>query len=265
MSYFSAPGVNWSSLSAMRESPLFYKHMASAGRKDTSALSIGRLVHILVFEPDTIKDRYAIWGGGRRQGKGWDSFKVENSGLEIVKPEELAMATDMANAVRSHSLVAQYLNGGEFEVPLFWENELTGMRCKGRPDWIHRETRTLIDIKTCRSIESKRFGAEAARYGYHCQMAHYCEGIQASLGFFPKEILLVAVEKEAPYDVGVFVVSDDDLWAAREELSILLERLANCEKADYWPGRYLEKQALQLPAWVFDAEDDDTFGLQIEG
>lgn len=264
--YFSIDAVNWSTLKLLRESAMAYRYGLTHQREESAALAMGRLVHSLVFEPETFGRDYAIWEGGRRQGKEWDEFKAQHDGKTIFKADEIDEATAMADAVRLRPLVAPYLEGGQFEQPLMWTDEVTGLRCKARPDWILPDQRILLDLKTTVSIEGRRFGNAAARYGYHCQLAHYANGVERALGWRPEQIKLVAVEKTAPYDVGIFNLVDADLYAGQAEVAELLEKLRAHRAADLWPGRYVEEQALQLPAWVFLEDEDadaDGFGLVV--
>lgn len=266
MKYEDIDAVNWSTLKLLRESPMAYRHGITNKREDTDALAFGRLVHSLVFEPETFGRDYAIWTGGRRAGKDWDAFCAGNEGRTIFKADEIDAASAIADAVRLHHLVAPYLDGGRFEAPIFWIDGETGLDCKARPDWIVEGSRTLIDLKTTVTIDGRRFGNLSARYGYHCQLAHYAAGIEAALGWRPEQVKIIAVEKTAPYDVGVFNVLDAELYAGAEEVRELLRTLKAHRESDTWPGRYTEEQALQLPAWVFLEEDDadaDGLGLVI--
>ena len=140
---------------------------------------------------------------------------------------------------------------------MVWSDPVTGLPCKCRTDWTIPTERVLIDFKSTRSIEGRRFGAEAARFGYHLQLAHYRNGVRHSQGWFPKRVLLVAAEKTAPHDVAVFELDNDTLDIAEVEVQSLLLALAGHRAANQWPGRYSEEQALQLPAWVYGNDDED--------
>ncbi|MBK8772278.1 MAG: PD-(D/E)XK nuclease-like domain-containing protein [Rhizobiales bacterium] len=242
--------------------------MLTHKRADTPALAFSRAIHAMVFEPELFNSEIAIWGGERRQGKAWTDFKDANIGKTIFSSAEIDEAMAIARAVRAHPLVVPYMQdtGAEYECSLIWTDVNSGLQCKARPDWIVPSTRTLIDLKTTISIDGRRFGASVARYMYHCQMAHYAAGIHSGSGWMPQSILLVAVEKSAPYDVGVFEIDADSLWYATDEVGKLLVRVAECRASGRWPGRYTEPQALQLPAWVgMDDDDDgpDAFGIEL--
>jgi exodeoxyribonuclease VIII len=266
--YSKIDGVNWSLLKHLRDSGLAYQHALQNPREDTEALALGRLTHTLVFEPALFASEYVIWEGGTRRGKEWEAFKAENEGRTIFKPDEIDTAVQMAEAVKRHPLVQPYLDGGEFEATIQWTDDSTGLKCKARPDWLQPHRRALVDLKTTRSIEARYFGNAAARFGYHCQLAHYQAGVRAALGWSPEVVALVAVEKVAPYDVAVFRLMEDDLYAGASEVAELLQKLRAYTDAQTWPGRYVEEQALQLPAWLFldDEEvDADGLGLSVEG
>lgn len=264
--YRALDAVNWSTLKHLRESPLAYQYRLATEQPDTTAFALGRATHCLVFEPDEFESRFVIWTGGRRVGQEWRDFQEQHEGATILKDDEADACAAMAEAVRRHPLVQPYLDGGAFEQSLLWTDESTGLRCKARPDWLLPERRILLDLKTCRSIAGHRFGAEAARYGYHMQLAHYRAGVEYALGWTPVRVLLVAVEKEPPHDVGVFELDEETLYAGACDVADLLQRLQACRDADAWPGRYAEEQALVMPAWVMADDNDeepDGFGLVI--
>jgi exodeoxyribonuclease VIII len=264
MTYADLEGVNWSTLQNLRKSGLAYQHALQNPRQDTEALALGRVTHTLVFEPEKFAAEYVIWEGGTRRGKEWEAFKAEHEGMTIFKPDEIDTAVAMAEAVKRHPLVQPYLAGGEFERAIQWTDPATGLPCKARPDWLQPRRRALVDLKTTRSIEGRYFGNAAARFGYHCQLAHYFNGVREALGWTPEIVALIAVEKDAPHDVAVFRLLDDDLYAGSSEVAELLGKLRAYMDAQTWPGRYQEEQALQLPAWLFmEDEETDDLGLVV--
>jgi hypothetical protein len=262
--YFAMPGINWSLLKYMRESPRMYKHRLSVPREDTPALALGRAVHTLVFEPEKFDAEYAIWTGGRRAGNEWNAFQDLHCDQTILRAQDVEMVTQLAEAIARHPLVQPYLDGGEFERVITWTDPDTGLPCKGKPDWILPHARVLLDLKTCVCNEARRFGAMAARYGYHAQLSHYENGIEAGLGWRPKRVLIVAAEKDEPHDVAVFELDPEARYAGHEEVAELMRKVKVCTDTDSWPGRYTDEQALALPAWMFSDESDEdpeSFGL----
>lgn len=260
--YASMRGVNWSTLKNLRESGLAYQYGLVHPREDTAALALGRVTHTLAFDPLTFAEEFVIWEHGDRRGNEWKAFADRHAGKTIFKPAEIETAIAMADAVKRHPLVQPYLARGVFEQPIQWIDPDTGIQCKAKPDWLQPHRRALVDLKTTVSIEGRRFGNAAARYGYHCQLAHYAAGVEHALGWRPELVKLIAVEKTPPHDVAVFTLTDADLYAGADEVAELLQKLRAYTDAQTWPGRYSEEQALQLPAWLFlDDEDADADGL----
>ena len=249
--YHAIDAVNWSTLKWMRESPLVYRHRLDHGYEDTHALAMGRVTHTLVFEPSKFDAEYVIWDGGDRRGAEWKEFALANAGRTILKPNEIATAIEMAQTIRRHPLVRPYLQGGIFEQSIRWADPDTGLACKARPDWVIPGTRILLDLKTAASADSRRFGAAAARYGYHLQMAMYVNAITEGLGWAPNKVKIVVVEKDAPHEVSIFDVPEDALNVAAEEVASLLRMVKTCRESGTWPGRYLDEQPLALPAYIY--------------
>jgi exodeoxyribonuclease VIII len=247
--YFDADGINWSTLKAMRESPKAYLYAAENDREDKISFMVGRAVHTKVFEPDLFDAEFAIWTEGDRRGNAWKAFAEAHASKTILKTDEMILVDAMVAAVRNDPVAKPFLSG-VFERPIFWIDPTTGLLCKARPDMVDKFKERVVDLKTCRSIDPRRFGNDCARLGYHLQMTHYSNGVKTGLGWEPKEHVLIAVEKAPPHDVGVFLISAVDIGNAAEEVAALLVRVLECTEDGAWPGRFSEVQELQIPSWV---------------
>lgn len=272
--YCKLDAVNWSSLKHLRESPLKYRHMRQAEDEDNIARAIGRATHYALFEPQEFERAFFVLptdaprrpSSVQRNAKKpspetieairwWDEFNAAAAGRTMLTDEQMDQSTAIANAVRNNPVAAKYLDGGLFEQALTWEDQETGLPCKARTDLIVPRTKVLADLKTTGTIEDFRFGRVAARMGYHCQLAHYRNGVYSALGWQPKKVVLIVVESAAPHDVAVFVASDMDLLTGENEVRSLLIKLKGCLESDRWPGRYEEETPLVLPNYVFDEEE----------
>lgn len=253
--YTALTGVRWSRLSHILDSPAHYLEHLERGDTDTPARKIGRAVHALALDPVAFSRDFACWEGGRRWGREWEAFAVTNEGKTILRPEDFALASEMADAVKTSPLVGPLLVRGRFEVPIQWTDPDTGLACKARLDWIQPGTRTLVELKTARSIEMYAFGSDARRYHYTGQLMFYAGGITAALGWQPEQIVIIAVEKSAPYDVGVFELDMSARQHGWSEAREALERLAVCERSGRWPGRYEVQQTLLMPHYATDDLD----------
>jgi hypothetical protein len=253
--YQQLPGVRWSLLKRMGDSPAHYQHALHNPTAETDTLRFGRLVHSLTLDPVSVATDYAVWTGKVRRGAAWDAFSQANASKTIVRPKDFQLAQDLAVAVRSHPVAKRYLQGALHEHPVQWTDASTGIACKALLDWYHPKSTTLIDLKTTVSTDARLFASAVARYGYHGQLAHYIQGAQAT-GLTVTNALIVAVEKTAPHDVAVFELhADGGLRTGRELREELLERLLDCRTHNEWPGRFTQIEPLLLPAWA-DPDDD---------
>jgi hypothetical protein len=86
----------------------------------------------------------------------------------------------------------------------------------------------------------------------------------APLGLKPG---FVVVEAEAPHDVAVYHLDEEQIYMARETIAELLTRVAECERTGIWPGIAPEPQPLLLPRWEYagDDADADGLGLNLDG
>ena len=250
--YAAIDAVNWSTLSAMRDSPLHYQHRIAQPRRDTDALRAGRAAHTAVLEPDRFALDCAVYQESKSKGEGarlrWAAFQAANAGRTILDAEEYANCCAIRDAVRSHRVAQRYIATGRAEVSLVWTDPETKLRCKGRIDWL---CDAIVDLKTARTIDGRQFFAAAARYGYHVQLAHYAAGYQAITGNCPP-VKMIAVESAEPYDVAVFDLGAETLDAGAEEAKDLLHRVATSRRTGEWHGRYPDEEPFRLPAWATD-------------
>jgi hypothetical protein len=259
--YDAIPAVRWSDLRALTRSPLAYRARIDGVRLDSPAMFRGRLIHTAVLEPDELPKRYLVWHGTRR-GKAWDEFKAAAGEAEIITEAEYNDALAVRDAVRSHPAVARYLTQRKVatEQTVTWTDAATGLPCKARMDIVC--SRTAIDLKTTRDIDARAFGRSAAALHYHGQAAFYLRGLKATRKRQDWRFTIVAVETEPPYDVAVYRLTDDQLWAGDELAGDLLDTLRRCQRSDRWPGRYPKELPLELPPWVFPDYDSESFTVE---
>lgn len=263
-----ADAVNWSTLKAIGVSPKHYLHLLSTPRKDTDALRLGRLTHCAVFEPDLLSSRYVVMPRFNRTmkdetalAKGYDGGKeaaahwLANAGSrEVVEADQYEAARAMATAIFADPVAAAYVVSGWSEHRIDWTDALTGIQCRGRVDHVNG---CLSDLKTTRSLVSCE--RDAARFGYHAQLAWYSDGIAAAGIKVESNPVLVFVESVPPYDVLVLRFDDDDLAVGRRVYRAALNRLAECRASGVWPGvGGGVSRRISLPAWAGPLEDEIT-------
>lgn len=255
--YSKIDAVNWSLLKFMRVSPLHYRHAVDSPPEDTTRFGIGRAIHTAILEPHRLSTDYAVFDGARRAGKVWDKFEAENDTKTILKRDEWTLVESVARRVEKDEVAQEWLGRGKalIERSITWKDPATGIMCKARPDAVHS---AILDVKSTSTIDERAFIALATRMGYFGQLAFYRRGYRV-LTKMNLPCAMMPVELAAPHDVGVFVIDEDSLRVTDEEITRLLAKVAECRKANEWPGRYQKARTMMLPDWA-RGESDFNFG-----
>jgi len=245
--YHADPAISASHLKTVMQSPYHYwSRYLDPSRTPTiatSAMKLGSLTHCAVLEPDELSKRYGITPDRRSNAGKALAAEMEATGIEAVTAQEMEQALAMADAVRSNSTAALLLSNGAAEQSFWWDDIATGMRCKCRPDWF--DGATIVDLKTCQDASPAGFAKAVANFGYQIQAAHYLAGTLAT------RFIFVAVEKTAPYAIGVYELDTEALVHGSIDRHNALQRIQDCRAINEWPG-YTDGgiQTLQLPGWA---------------
>ena len=272
--YHASPGLSISRLKRLGVSPLHFQHVPPAS--DQSApMHLGEAAHSAVLEPHKFARDYAIWNrisdNGNlcpRKGQYWDKFVAENEGKKVVMPDEYQHALAIQHAVRSDKLAMRYLADGAAEVTMHWN--MRGRLCRGRADWLGTvdDKPHLVGLKTAEDCRLFKFSNAAARYGYHMQWAWYHDGYSMISGGVQPVMKEIVVESKPPYAVVVYDIPNEVIEIGREEYTRLLDLLADCERANDWPGPSLGQEVMfALPSWAYQQESlvtDDIIDIGLE-
>lgn len=263
--YRAHPGVNKSTLWELRKSPAHYKYVLDHPNPDTPALKFGRAIHMAILQPDDFSRHYVLAPNVDRRSKSgrelYDQFMQTHAGKELITQDDYDQILGMYDSVWNDPAASALLTGCEYETPLFWVDETTGIECKCRLD-AHKAERkivlngnkratakaTIIDLKSCADASTDAFIKDAIRYGYDVQCAHYIRGYKANYDVDSVEWYFLAVEKKPPYAVNVVHAVDAFIDRGTWQLFDLMDKLAECRQTDKWPGYGLHE--LVLPEWA---------------
>lgn len=221
--------LRFSRLRHMAASALHYWQSVQDNRDDTIAMRFGRGVHALVLGLSVIR-----WTGKTRQGKAWDAFKAKHADKEILSTKEWDRAHGIYEAIKRHPIANEVLFGGTtLEETIEWE--LNGRKCTSRPD-ARRGTERLVDLKTTRCAEPRKFERDAMFRGYHAQFSFYGRAIREAFGSSPRESLVVAVETVKPFPITVLELTPGALEAGEKCWRLWFEQVLVCEAADRYPA-----------------------------
>ena len=160
-------------------------------------------------------------------------------------------------AVRANPLASQLLEQGTPE--LSWRVETGAIPLQCRTDWFAHIGCALTggrpyvaDLKTIDSLDAdafRSFERACFQFGYHRQAGFYLPLITEVIGAPVTDFFFIAVEKQAPYGVAVFKLTDEAVATGQDESLADLRRLKVCRDTNVWPNIEPEVTELGLPKW----------------
>lgn len=265
--YLAVDAISNSALALFKKSPRHYRH--SPPQEETSAMALGTITHAAVLTPLEVIATYVVMpnyatdpnnqtadGSPTTSRTKWvrdkeAEFKAMHQGKVFVAAKDYDAMMLMAKSIADCPEARDLLQGkGSSEVTIVWQDDETGLTCKGRIDRLCQPR--LGDLKT--SVDLKKFRHSLRDFGYYRQMAYYVDGFARLTG----EVLepwIVAVEKSPPYCVQCAPVDAETLEYGRREYRRLLRELADCLESDTWPGPP-SPESWRLPDWAMQEEGD---------
>lgn len=229
-----------SMLKLLRQSPTKF-HLMRQGKwsyPSASYFDVGTALHALFLE-DT--DKTILWNGTRR-GNDYKEFCAENQGKLILPKKDYDTVHGMHDKLRKLTEVEELMGlRFEAEVPGIIEHitdSFANIKLKGKADALcfDGDTNYLVDLKTtAKSLDEFQ---RSARWMMYNQQAYLYSRI-----FGVDDFYFLVVEKEFPYEVGIFKASDDFLRSGQHEFekSIdLYERLFLNQEFNPYNVRYGE-------------------------
>lgn len=243
--YDEIKAVNFSTLKYMNKSPKHYKWALNGGVQQTAAMAFGTAVHMAILEPEKFANQYFFSGLDRRT-KAFAAVVEANPGKIILKTDEWDDILAIREAVMARA--GEYFSRGAPETAVVWDDPATGIRCKGRLDFV--KPGQLVGLKTTRDgIAPWLVSRTIAKYHYHAQWAMYLDGSETD-----SEVFEIFVEPYAPFDVAVYRVPESVIAAGRKLYQGWLARLADCRDSGRWPGIQPDIVDVELPAWAIHEE-----------
>lgn len=247
--YHAGPGVSRSRMSALENgSPLLCKYRAENPRPATDAMNLGNVVDALVYEPDTVKQRFAVTSLSTRT-KAYKEFCAEHPDRIVITEEMRDRAAEMASAVLSSKVVRALMSNAGAQESWYWDE--AGLLCKTRPDGYDETEGWTFDLKTTFSLERRKLDTSMADYLYDVQMAMNLCGARAN-GLPWNGHVLIWVEKSAPFDVRCDFFSPNSNWVTYglSRFERLRKQYQQCLESGVWPGFADTLNEPPTPTWV---------------
>jgi hypothetical protein len=172
---------------------------------------------------------------------------------------ELAKARTMAAEVKQHPIAGPLFERGHAEVSLYATDDETGVRLRGRCDWVTivdlglGEQPVIVDYKTVieGGADEDVFTRKAFDYGYYMQHPWYQRIYAHAMHTAWPRFLFVVQEKVAPYLVNVIELDAEATELGEEKMSDAIRIYAECTRTNDWPGYAPKIHRGSLPRYAF--------------
>lgn len=162
-------------------------------------------------------------------------------------------ANAMADAIRQHPIAGRLLDPdrGRPEASLVWPDGDVWRRARFDflPEPKAGQRLVLVDYKTAKSADPRKFAKSAADYGYHQQDPWYRDAAVALLGVEDPAFVFVVQEVQPPCIVTVCELDPYDVRGGRVLNRQAIETYRACRDAGRWPGYSDEVELIELPPW----------------
>jgi len=240
---------------ALKSGKHYFDRINGPASPSTRAMDEGSAVHACIGEPDIFAKEFVFRPAGlnlnSKDGRAW---KKENEGKIILTSEFEASLKLIQNALRQSPAVDFYNSKGkanaDIEKDFFWEIAGNNRGGKCRPDWISKDRKTIVDLKTTQAADKGSFQRSIVNYGYHIQAAWYMWGVEQATGIKPEEFIFVVIEKTRPFGIGVYKADHEMLGLGSAECMKALELINEWEKKEQFPGYCDQIETITLPPWM---------------
>jgi hypothetical protein len=249
--YFSShlASTTLSSTGARRllDCPAKFRHDQLHGRKGKREFDVGHAAHQLVLGagPALVYVDAEEW---RTKAVKEQVAAIREAGAVPLRPSDWDAVHDMASALLTHPLAPKLFTRGDPERTLIWRDAATGVPCRAKADWLRPDG--IVDYKTARTVRPASLPKAVHEHGYYIQAAFYLRGFRDRFAGVEPFFAFVSQEKEPPYLVTVFQLTDAALAHGDRQVSEALERYRDCLAADEWPGYSTDIEDIELPGWV---------------
>jgi len=250
---------------AMSSLKLFHGIVIQGKKIEASpAMKLGSKIHMAVLERERFMHTHRVmpeFTGLTQKGEVSTRSKEANEkralwlsdlpkDCVVVTQDELEMMTGIAESIMQHPQGKDVLRAMVPEVPGFFLDNETGIRCKIKPDLRREDGSVFIDLKTTKSCEQFAFGKQVfGEMRIDIQLLMYAKGIEAITGKFPRRIIILAVEKVWPYEVAVYSYNRIQLQQAETDYHATLKKIRHAVDHNHWPMRQQSIQPGHVPEW----------------
>ena len=254
--YFGTEGYESnSSLKPALRSIAHYLHNKITPRVDRPYFNLGSAIHAAILEPIRFQNEYVVspvYDGRTKAGKlAKLEFLAEIFGKFIITEDDMEVINGITENVAYHDDAMHLLKAGKSEVSYFWPDPETNIWMRARTD--SESPFATLDIKSTDDASPKGFVKSCAKFSYDMQAYIYSEARSQVLGEH-KQFVFLAVEKKAPYTIGLYAASNEMLASGLLQYREALRRVAEYRTNPNGHTGYQSDgriQELDWPTWAY--------------
>lgn len=249
-------------------------------KPQTDALRLGRAMaayveggmeevsrHFMVLPADKpnrpTEQQKAAYAEGRATDKGKVSVEfwaaVENDHRDPLTDAEQTMIANMGKVLAADP-AASAVMGGEPEVTMAYQDDLTGIWVLSRPDTVSFDG-AVTDFKKMstqgRPFSHRMVDRRIEEHGYVQQMALAAEAFERLTGEWPGVVSIIAQMDQPPHHVILREISEEMLRIGQWQNRRALSRFKECLDSGHWPGPGEDVGAFQPSDWWWKRAQED--------
>lgn len=243
-----------------REAYLRYIEKSAPESTTNSAMKLGSLAHTMLLEPHEINNRFVaipkelLAKNGAISTKDAKQFVMDNEevGREVIKPKEWEETKKVVDSILK--VCGKWLEKAtQIEHAIYWNDPVTGLALKARPDWIVRTASDvfIFDLKTTTRIIPHTFSRVVETHEYWLQESHYRQGESVVSGTKP-HMFFVGIEQSWPYRAGLFQLSQESRDKSFECWRYLVNQVSHAIEKNAWADPWEDEiTVMDLKDYVF--------------
>lgn len=230
-------------------------------KDESEALILGRAAHALILgdevfdehfiyvpgdaprRPTSVQiaafERTGKWSEAAAEGAAWwADFDARAKGRAELTQAQVEKIMHMSKNIAACPEAKAALVGGLTEVSMIWQDPITGVWLKSRPDVIPDNGADFGDLKTF-APKSQNIARAVHQTitdrGYALQMGLAIMGAEVVFNTTAKECLLVMSQSTRPFTVTPVRLDEEALYWARVQVRHGIDTFARCLEANHWP------------------------------
>lgn len=232
-------------------------------KPENESLILGKAAHCLILGDEVFAENFAYvpedaprrptsvqianferdgrWSPAAEEGgTWWAAFDAAAAGRSLLTAEQVTKIGYMAENLQALPEARDALIGDLTEISMIWQDEITGLWVKSRPDCIPSNGFDFGDLKTF-SPKGGDLILSAMRsitdFGYTVQMAMAVEGSERVFGTTATRCALIFSQTTEPYEAIPIFLDEESIYWGRVLFRDGLNKIAHGLETMEWPGR----------------------------